>query len=271
MLVKKSELKRIIREEAYRSRYTEYMRDLDKLNRLVNEALLTEFIMSGAVSKNSGLKLLREGSDRDLATTVIPILREHALLGEIDWRALGRRTGNLAARVGKGALDLGWRGTKWAGGKAWDATKAAAPHVGRAVRDTAKWGARKTGQGIASGYKGAKALYAKGKQGTAFSNMAQHRPHDFLALHKATEDRVRNIFGSDIRTPQDAERMLGMLQTDAGVAMLDDLVSKSGMSSSEITQVLNTYVHQAEFIRHATAAIEDAEMSNMGSRAPVPV
>ena len=251
MRIKRSELKRVIREEAYRLEYVEYQENLSKLNKMVNEAILSEMIAGGVVSERRGFSLLREGNSRAISAEIIPILLSEEGRRGVDWGKIGKGAASLAGKVGRGA---------------WNLTKKVAPHAWSAT----KWTARKAGQGISQGYKGVKALYAKGKQGSSFARMADSNPREFLKLHKSTEERMRAIFGSDIRNPEAAERMLGMLQTDAGVAMLDDLVTKTGMSSTEISHVLESYIHQSEFIQRALAAIERADMEGMASPRPAP-
>jgi len=250
MRIKKSELVKVIREEAYRQEYVEYQKNLARLNEMVNEAILSELIVEGIVSERKGFSLLREGNSHAISAEIIPILLSEERKG-INWGKVGRGAASLAGKVGRGA---------------WNLTKKAAPHVWSAT----KWTAKKAGQGISGGYKGAKSLYAKGKQGSSFAKMADSNPREFLRMHKDTEDRMKSIFGSDVRTPEAAERMLGMLQTDAGIAMLDDLVAKTGMSSTEISHVLNSYIHQSEFIQRALAAIERTDMGGMASRSPSP-
>ncbi len=248
MRIKKSELKRIIREEAYRQEYVEYQQNLSKLNKMLNEAILSELIAEGVVPERRGFSLLREGNSHVISAEIIPILLSEQGRKSIDWNKVGKGAMDIAGKVGRGA---------------WNLTKKAAPHVGRGIAAATSWTADKAAKLTSAGYKGAKRLYAKGKQGTGFARMADSNPHEFLKLHKTTEDKMRTIFGSDVRTPAAAESMMGMLQADAGVAMLDDLVEKTGMSSTEIMQVLETYIHQSEFVQRALAAIERADMQGM--------
>lgn len=254
MQIKKSELKRLIREEAYRQEYVEYQKNLARLNKMINESILSEMIAEGVVSERRGFTLLREGNSHAISAEVIPILLSEQARKGINWDKIGKGAMSLAGKVGRGA---------------WNLTKKAAPHIGRGISKTATWTADKAERGISAGYKGAKRLYAKGKQGSGFARLADSNPQQFLKLHKTTEDKMRTIFGSGVRTPSAAESTLGMLQTDAGVAMLDDLVTKTGMSSTEIMNVLESYIHQSEFVQRALAAIERADMQGMmGSPEP---
>ena len=255
MRVKKSELKRVIREEAYRLEYSEYKNNLEKLNRMVNEAILSEFMVAGLVSQNSGFKLLREGTDLELSTAIVPILRECALNEQIDWGALAKKTGGLAARVGKGALKLGGRAVKKGAELAYAGAKKAAPHIGRGIKQGAKFAGRTAVQG----YKGARSLTMKAMQGSELMRMAKMDPKAFLELHRETETMIKGL-SPDIRDARSAESFLGLLQTDAGMAMMDDIISRTGMSSAEVERLIDNYVHQSEFVQTAVNSMESSRM-----------
>jgi hypothetical protein len=64
----------------------------------------------------------------------------------------------------------------------------------------------------------------------------------------------------DIRDARSAESFLGLLQTDAGIAMMDEITARTGMSSSEVERLIDNYVHQAEFVQTAVNSMESSRM-----------
>lgn len=245
MKITKKQLKKIISEEtdSYKKEVSVYNRDLQVLTKIVNESVINEISKNKLLSESRRRKLVIENDNGYVTSEFLCELADAAEKSPADFIGPAlKKAGDFGKKVASGAYKLG----KWG-----------MPKLGK----LAKRAARGLSRGISKGYSGAKKLYRKAAEGSDMQKLANEDPRTFLRNHKKTEDSIRKIFGGAVRTAADAEKLLGIFQTEFGIEMKDDAAAKAGMSSAELDSVLSTFVHEAEFVDTAIAAQRGAKLS----------